>query len=90
MRKKFDVFAFNKALADGPYAWPGGYPVYFVCEDGDALSFKAAEENAELIRDDIISGFGSWVLIGTSINWEDGFLFCSHTGEQIQFAYGDE
>jgi len=89
MSKKFDVFAFNKALADGPYTCPGGYPVFFVCEDGDILSFKAAEDNAHFIRDDIVSGFGCWNLIGVAINWEDGFLFCSHTGEQIQSAYGE-
>lgn len=24
------VFDFNKALAEGGHAWPGGYPRYFV------------------------------------------------------------
>lgn len=91
MNQKFDVFAFNKALADGPYAWPGGYPLYFLASDGEAISFAAAEQNAPLIRDAIIAkSRDGWRVVGVCVNWEDGFLFCAHTGEQIQCAYGDE
>lgn len=82
---------FNKALDHGPYAWPGGYPCYFLLADGEALSFKAAEENAGLIRDAIITRDNSgWRVVSLEINWEDGALFCAHSGERIQSAYAED
>ena len=38
----------NKHLKDAirnKYAWPGGYPFMFVCNDGDALCANCAREN---------------------------------------------
>jgi len=31
-------------LRDGPYAWPGGYPLFFVTSDGGALSFQTVQD----------------------------------------------
>lgn len=86
------VDQFNLALSIGPWAWPGGYPYYFLCSDGEALSFKAAQENAGLIRDAIIAndGSGGWRVLGMDINWEDNDLYCSHTNNKIESAYGEE
>lgn len=83
---------FNKALEQGPYAWPGGYPTYFICGDGEALSFKAAQENAGLVRDAIIQNdrHSGWFVVGFDVNWEDTDLVCSHTGEKIESAYGND
>lgn len=84
------VADFIRALSDGPYAWPGGYPKYFTCDDGEALSFKAAEgmvrEISEAIENRDHSG---WRVVGVDINWEDVDLFCVHTGERIPSAYGE-
>lgn len=83
------VFDFNKALDHGPYAWPGGYPCFFITSDGGALSFDAAQTEAGLIRDAIISddtGSG-WRVCGMQVNWEDTELVCDHTGQTIQSAY---
>jgi hypothetical protein len=83
------IFDFNLALFNGPYAWPGGYPRFFITADGGSLSFKAAEENAGLIRDAIIAHdkHGGWCVIGVEINWEDNFLICDHSNEIIPCAY---
>jgi hypothetical protein len=43
---------FSKDL-DEPYAWPGGYPRFFITNDGEALSFAAARENQLLIEQSI-------------------------------------
>ncbi len=85
-------YQFNAALADGPYAFPGGYPRYFITSDGDALSFKSAQENAGLIRDAIIADDtqSGWRVCAVAINWEDADMFCSHSGELIESAYGEE
>lgn len=83
---------FRQAMRNGPYAWPGGYPLYFVTADGAALSFKSAKANRRHILDalrdrDVHSG---WCVIGVDVNWEDPFLFCDASGERIESAYGDE
>jgi hypothetical protein len=81
---------FRKAMRHGPYAWPGGYPCYFVTSDGAALSFAAAKQECrnilEAIRDQDNSG---WRVVGLDVNWDDPGLCCSHTGEKIGSAYAD-
>jgi hypothetical protein len=101
MMKHMSLYAFHAALAAGPWAWPGGYPMYFVMADGETLSFKAAEENKAEIEsaiEDEDSNAQShrykldpqWLPVGVDINWEDDALFCAHTNEQIPSAYGDD
>lgn len=79
------------ALESGPYAWPGGYPRYFITSDGAALSFKAVEterENVEeSIRDRLSDG---WRVVAVDTNWEDPALFCDHTGDRIESAYAED
>jgi hypothetical protein len=81
---------FRKAMRHGPYAWPGGYPCYFVTSDGAALSFAAARQERrnilEAIRDKDNSG---WRVVGMDVNWEDSELYCDHTGEKIESAYAE-
>jgi hypothetical protein len=82
---------FRHAMRHGPYAWPGGYPCYFVTSDGAALSFKAARENCRLILSAIHCRTpDEWLVVEMDINWEDSQLTCDHTGERIESAYGDE
>jgi hypothetical protein len=82
---------FRKAVRHGPYAWPGGYPCYFVLADGEALSFGAVKGNIREIVDAIAHPMprNDWQVIGFEINWEDTDLICAHTGERIESAYGD-
>lgn len=79
-------------LRDGPYAWPGGYPVYFVTADGGALSFKAARECwREIVGSHLTRRRDSgWYIVGADINWEDPGLYCDHTGERIESAYAED
>lgn len=83
------VEQFDEVLKNGPYAWPGGYPLYFITDDGEALSFEAAQEHAMLVRDAIRirMNYGGWRVIGCEVNWEDPDLFCSHSGLRIPSAY---
>ena len=81
----------KRQLRSGPYAWPGGYPVYFVTSDGAALSFKAVRAewrnivSAHLTADTHCG----WHIAGADINWEDSNLYCDHTNERIESAYAD-
>ena len=82
-----NVTDFDKALSNGPYAWPGGYPLYFVMADGEAMSFKAAEENADRIREGFTDKDPSWTPVAFEVNWENGELYCAHSNERIESAY---
>ena len=79
-------------LRSGAFAWPGGYPIYFVTSDGAALSFKAVRQewrnivSAHLQNDTR----GGWHIAGADINWEDPDLYCDHTGERIESAYAED
>lgn len=87
------VFDFNKIILDpcNKYAWPGGYPCYFICSDGDSLSWDAAVENAAEIRDAVIADDNSgWRVVALDINWEDPDLYCCHTGKRIESAYAED
>jgi hypothetical protein len=74
-----------------PYAWPGGYPRYFITGDGCALSYAAARANRRNIIEAFADGDarGCWAIAGCDINWEDEALTCEHSGQVIQSAYGE-
>jgi hypothetical protein len=87
----FTIRDLKQALRNGPYAWPGGYPTYFIACDGEALSHAAVKAALRQVywamshRDS-----GGWRVIGAAINWEDNHLTCAHTGERIPCAYPEE
>lgn len=84
------VSDFRRAMRNGPYAWPGGYPLYFITNDGFALSFAAAKAERRLILEAIVSkNDDQWRVVGMDINWEDAHLYCEHTGERIESAYAE-
>ena len=72
------------------YAWPGGYPLYLVMSDGDALSIDAAHENWRGIVMAHLCGHGCWAVEGVEINWDDPQLYCSQSGARIESAYAEE
>lgn len=81
---------FGKALTQ-PYAWPGGYPTYFVCSDGAALCHRCAKENGSMITQAIRSQqTEEWLVQAQEINWEDSSLYCDHCGERIESAYAED
>lgn len=81
---------FRRAMRHGPYAWPGGYPMFFITSDGAALSFEAARSRRRSILEAIQqSSNDGWQVIGMQINWEDPELHCDHTGKRIESAYAE-
>lgn len=80
----------KKQLRAGQYAWPGGYQLCFITDDGCALSFEAVRDNLRLVFDSMRKKINDgWRVTGCQVNWEDENLLCSHTGKQIPCAYGD-
>lgn len=81
----------KQALRD-TYAWPGGYPLYIVMNDGEAMSIEAARKNYKnlcraYVTKDNRSG---WYAFAPDINWEDTELYCCDSGKRIESAYGDD
>lgn len=78
-------------LRRGQYTSFGCYPLFFIADDGQALSFKSAKENifqcARAIRDKHNNG---WRIVAVEVNWENPALFCSHSGERIESAYAED
>ena len=82
---------FRQAVRHGPYAWPGGYPIYFVAHDGESFCFSCAKSEARWITDSINNkDDDGWRVIGADINWEDSNLCCAHCNDKIESAYADD
>jgi hypothetical protein len=82
---------FRTAVRHGPYAWPGGYPMYFICDDGGALCCNCVRTERRNILESIASkSRDGWRVVALDINWEDSTLYCDHCNEQIESAYGED
>lgn len=85
----------KRRLRYGPWAWPGGYPLYFVCDDGEALCFACArKEYRQVVRSHrhpwvSNSEMNQWRIATYDTNWEDPDLRCAHCNERIQSAYAE-
>jgi hypothetical protein len=78
-------------LRHGPYAWPGGYPLFFVTNDGGAICFACGRSEFRCIADSIRTECSDgWRVMGCDINYEDSSLYCDHCGKPIESAYGEE
>ena len=81
----------KERLRAGKYTQQGGYPLYFITEDGGALSFEAVRaEWRNIVQAHLWhknGGDPAWTLVAFVANWEDTDLICDHTGEPIESAY---
>jgi hypothetical protein len=76
------------ALVNGQlpaYAWPGGYPLYYLAKDNGVLCPKCANEFTEGRDND-----EQLEPVSYGINWEDSQLFCEHCNTRIESAYAEE
>lgn len=74
-------------LSSSPYAWPGGYPLFGIFNDGGACCSKCASAERELIG--TTSGTDGWGLVAIEANWEDPEIYCSNCGARIESAYAE-
>lgn len=81
---------YRRAIRAGKFAWPGGYPLYFICDDGEALCCDCAKKKRRNILESIAHNHRSgWRVVALDINYEDDTLFCAHCNAQIESAYAD-
>ena len=80
---------FLNALETKGYSNVGCYPLAFITNDGEVLSFKSAKENADLISEAIEDGSDcGWRVVAIDVMWE-GEHYCCHSNERIETAYGE-
>lgn len=67
------------------YAWPGGYPIFFVTGDNGVLCPNCANEHLDLTldKDDL-----QWHVVAMDVNHEDQHLYCDHCNTHLEPACG--
>ena len=89
MTKQGEIIMQVKCAAKEHYAWPGGYPLYVVMLDCEALCCDCAKRNlGQIARDTAQQTSDIWQAEGVGINWEDAEMRCCHCNELIGSAYG--
>lgn len=79
-----------RALADDKgelpcYAWPGGYPIFYVTERAcDVVCCKCANDASTGV-----DAFGGEKIGAHDVNWEDPDLWCE-CGERVESAYAED
>jgi hypothetical protein len=77
--------------ARSKYAWPGGYPLAVVMNDGESICTDCAKRNYKLISISTRGAYGdNWDAAGVEINYEDQHLTCAHCDKPIECAYPQE
>lgn len=67
------------------WAWPGGYPIYYLAKDGGVLCSKCANDNIKLTSDP--DAARDWSIVAADINYEDHNLYCDNCSQLIEAAY---
>jgi len=79
-----------RALIRSKYAWPGGYPMYGITNDGAALCIDCMRKEYKQIayarKHRLRDG---WRVDAVDINYEDTDLMCEHCNQFIESAYGE-
>lgn len=70
------------------YAWPGGYPMFYLTKDDGVLCPDCANgkngSGASETQDD-----PQWQVVAGDVHWEGQPLTCDHCHQEIESAYGD-
>jgi hypothetical protein len=67
------------------YAFPGGYPIYYLAADNGVLCPKCANEyTPERDNDEQLKP------VAFGINYEDAQLYCEHCNKRIESAYAED
>jgi hypothetical protein len=66
------------------FAWPGGYPLYYIVADCGCLCPQCVNENLGLLQD---PDDKQWHVISYEVNYEDDSLQCDHCYKLIESAY---
>lgn len=90
MQKPLDLTPYLLESGDvQSYAWPGGYPIYFITQDCAALCPSCVNKERELIDVAFADEDQQWNVVSSSVNYEDTDLYCDHCNMKIEAAYAE-
>lgn len=75
------------------YAWPGGYPIFYLTADNGVLCPDCANKNISLCACPVESKEADpmWRIVAADINYEDeSHTTCDHCYQPIEYAYEDD
>lgn len=78
------------------YAWPGGYPVFYIAIEGYRNDTTGDLEMSQHDRSEFVccaecaAKREDRILIASDVNWEDASLYCDVCSERIESAYADD
>jgi hypothetical protein len=80
------VADFRKAIRVGPYAWPGGYDLYFMTSDGAALCHGCATKERRSVIDSIATKCNDgWRVVAVDATCNtDSEVRCDHCATVLQ------
>lgn len=71
------------------FAWPGGYPMYYLCADNGILCPDCANgENGSEANKGAWTDDKQWRIVDSDVHWEGEPLICDHCNKEIESAYG--
>ena len=62
------------------FAWPGGYPIFYLDNENNVLCPECANKHDEYNGE----------IIAHDINWEDKNLYCDDCSKRIDSAYAED
>jgi hypothetical protein len=82
------VADFKATLRNGAYAWPGGYPIFLLANDGVSLCFECGRKEARNVINAISNKRNDgWRVVACNINYEDSDMTYVHCDKTIESAY---
>lgn len=81
----------------GGIARPGGYQMFVLMADNEALCFGCLKTEyreiyramRETERNCLAPDDAQWTVSAVDVNWEDTDMYCAHCNERIPSAYAD-
>lgn len=66
------------------YAWPGGYPVFYLDGENSVLCHDCA------VKSDSEDEIPQFKPVASDINYEDASLYCDQCSQRIESAYAED
>lgn len=86
----------SRGLLDS-FAWPGGYPLFYLTRDGGTLCPQCANrENGSIAHtgcaniSQCAEHDAQWCIVASDVHWEGEAIECDHCGNVVESAYGHE
>src|SRR2546428_6652372 len=75
------------------FAWPGGYPIFYLCADGGILCPQCANKESAVKEADEHADYpdlGQWRIVARDVTLVDATLTYDNFGHRIKSPYPDQ